>query len=138
MSKLVWSEDFSVHIHRFDDQHKQLIEYINDLYDAMSDKRERDVVARILDELVDYTMTHFIDEEVALLRNDYPEYDRHKEEHDRFVAQVRDMHVRFHAAKSFSRVLCTEIVAVLTDWLKNHIMVVDKRYSDFLTRKGVK
>ncbi len=137
MNKFEWTEDYSVKVDRFDAQHRRLFIYINQVHDAMSYAADQKVVEEILGNLVDYTMTHFLEEEVELLASDYPDYDRHKQAHDDFVSKIRGLLVRFKASKKMSRILCAEIFAVLTDWLTNHIMVVDQAYADYLNKRGV-
>lgn len=138
MTKFEWTEDYSVKVERFDGQHRRLFIYINQVHDAMSYGADQKVVEEILSNLIDYTLTHFIEEEVELVKNGYPDYERHKQAHDDFVAKVRGMLVRFKASEKMSRILCAEIFAHLTDWLTNHIRVVDQAYADFLSGRAVR
>lgn len=138
MGKLSWDESFSVGVKKFDDQHKVLFGYLNDLYDAMRDKEEDAAVEIVLGKLLNYTLTHFLDEEIELYKNDYPGYTRHKEAHDILVATVRDYYIRFRSGKEPGRKMLIEIIAVVTDWLNDHIGVVDKSYSAWLNSRGVR
>ncbi|MBI4667201.1 MAG: hemerythrin family protein [Nitrospinae bacterium] len=136
--KLAWDESFSVGVSRFDDQHKVLFEYLNELYDAMRDKSEKEVVGKVLNKLTDYTLNHFLEEEVELSKSGYPGYLKHKEAHDKLVAAVREYHVRFHVGRETGRKMLIEIIAVLTDWLMEHIRIADKDYGMFLNSKGIR
>lgn len=138
MGKLSWNESFSVGVKKFDDQHKVLFGYLNELYDAMRDKKEKDVVGPVLEKLLSYTLTHFFDEEIALYRTGYSGYARHKEAHDILVSTVRDYYIRFRSDSEPGRKILIEIIAVLTDWLNEHIGIVDKSYSAWLNSNGVK
>lgn len=138
MGKLSWDESFSVGVTRFDDQHKVLFGYINELYDAMRDKKEREVVGPVLEKLLNYTLTHFFEEEIELLKTGYPGFTRHKEAHDKLVAVVREYYIRFRVGNEPGRKMLIEIIAVLNDWLNEHIMIVDKSYSAWLNSRGVR
>jgi hemerythrin len=138
MGKLSWDESFSVGVKKFDDQHKVLFGYMGELYDAMRDKKEEEVVGAVLGKLLNYTLTHFFDEEIELYKTGYSGYTRHKEAHDILVAAVREYFVRFRSGKEPGRKILIEIIAVLTDWLNEHIGIVDKGYSAWLNSKGVK
>jgi len=39
MSLAIWSEDMSVGVKEVDDQHKKMVKMINDLHDAMKNRR---------------------------------------------------------------------------------------------------
>lgn len=138
MSKLKWDPSFSVGIEKYDNQHKAIIDYINKLHDSLHVKDNRDTVSEILTNMTDYTVSHFLDEEVELYKHNYPGYNAHKELHDKLVAEVRSFQVSFRVGKVSSRKISIEIIAVLTEWLVNHILKVDKQYTDFLVSKGVK
>jgi hemerythrin-like metal-binding protein len=136
--RLEWDDSFSVGVSLYDHQHQRLVGYINDLYSAITGKADKEIIRRILDGLVEYTLTHFIDEEVEMYRHHFPGFQAHKEEHDRFIETVRSFYIRFRAKDDFSHVFCAEIYAVLNQWLQNHILVVDKQYSQFLNDHGVR
>ncbi|MBF0169889.1 MAG: hemerythrin family protein [Nitrospinae bacterium] len=135
---LAWSPSFSVGIRLFDQQHQKLVGYINDLYTAMTGHHGREAIQAILDGLIEYTLTHFIDEEIEMYRTDFPDFPRHKEAHDRFIAVVRDFYIRFRASDELSRVFCAEIYAALNAWLQDHILGMDKGYSLYLNQWGVR
>lgn len=138
-SKLTWDESYAVGVQKFDEQHQVLFDYINDLREATmkKDAATRDMVGWILDGLVEYAMNHFMAEEVDMCRYDYPGFQQHKSAHDRFIETVRDLLIQFKTGKTSDRILCSQINAVLTDWLLDHIMKVDKAYTPFLQSKGL-
>lgn len=138
MGKLSWNDGFSVGVKKYDDQHKVLFGYLNELYDAMRDKKEEEVVGAVLEKLLNYTLTHFFDEEIELYKTGYPGYTRHKEAHDILVAAVREYYVRFRSGKEPGRKILIEIIAVVNDWLNEHIGIVDKSYSSWLNSRGIK
>ena len=130
-----WKDEYSVGIESIDRQHKKLLSLINQLQTAVDystgDEFERDA----LDELVDYTKTHFSYEEGLLEQNNYPDFEPHKEQHKKMIEHVgkvlseyeKDHDTAMHNAAEF-----------LKEWLINHINGTDKQYSSFLIEKGVK
>jgi hemerythrin len=138
MPKLEWDESYSVRVGAFDDQHKLLFDYINDLRESMMGKKGGDTVKDILVSLLNYTNTHFFNEEILLYKYEYPDYDKHKAAHDQFLSEIRSFYVRFMAGSADSRLISAEIIAVVTELLQEHILKADKAYAVFLNAKGVK
>ena len=64
MEKLEWTKDYSVGITQFDEQHKKLFSYLNDLYEALDNqKNNQEIVSKTLNDLIVYTFSHFANEE---------------------------------------------------------------------------
>ena len=63
MPLIAWDQGFSVGVGSIDEQHKKLIGLLNDLHDAMRFGKGRDVLGKVLAELIDYTAYHFRTEE---------------------------------------------------------------------------
>ena len=134
MQKLEWEELFSTGIEHFDNQHKVLFGFLNVLRANTVGKRDKEVVNEVIDSLLNYTMTHFLEEEIVLCRLEFPGYAEHKAEHDEFLVAVRDLYIRFKAGKCESRSMAAEIVTVVSEWLQGHILVKDKAYGEFLLK----
>jgi len=134
MPLISWSNDLSVSIRSIDDQHKKLVSLVNNLHEAMSAGQGQQIMGNILDELVEYTKSHFAIEERLMTANSYPGYLIHKKEHDKLTQQVLDIHREFKSGKP---VITIVVMNFLKDWLSQHIKGSDKRYSPFLIGKGV-
>ena len=135
MALVVWNQNLSVNINSIDEQHKKLIGMLNEFYDHIADRSNKENISKLLDSMKKYTIEHFTYEETIMKKHEYPMFDSHKKEHDKFVARVNDLQERFTAGRL---VLSLEVTSFLLDWLKKHIQVIDKQYSDFLVEKGVK
>jgi hemerythrin len=134
MAFFEWSDKFSVHIKEIDEQHKKLVAMLDELYVAMEAGQGSDVLGKILMEMVDYAGTHFSYEENLMLQHDYPEYIKHRAEHDVFVAKVSDLLQRYEKNPN---VLSVETGIFLKKWLTNHIMGSDQLYAPWLNEKGI-
>jgi len=131
---LRWSETLSVGIDSIDDQHKKLVGMINELHRQMHAGSAKEAVAKTLDELINYTGSHFQYEEKLFAKHDYPEQTRHKEMHGKLVGQVLDFQAQF---KKGAKDVDIDLMEFLKDWLINHIKKTDQKYSSFLLSKGV-
>jgi hemerythrin len=134
MALITWSDDLSVNIGSIDNQHKKLVALVNNLHDAMSTGKGQQALGKILDELIEYTKTHFVTEERLMTAHSYPGYLSHKKEHDGLTQQVLSVHRDFKSGKP---VITVEIMRFLKDWLSTHIKGTDQKYGPFLISKGV-
>jgi len=134
MDIISWSENLSVGVKQFDDEHKHLIDLVNKLNNALVVGGSVKTMEHILKSLVSYTAVHFKHEEEYMTKYHYPEYLAHKKEHDGLTRQVSEFSDRFKSGKvSFS----LELMTFLRDWLANHIMGSDKNYKDFFVSRGL-
>jgi len=108
---------------------------INDLDDAMRQGKGKEVLGKIISGLFTYAGTHFKTEENYFDRYNYPEANPHRKEHEDFTRKVAEFKHKFDTTKI---TLSIEVMNFLSDWLQNHIKVVDKKYSPFLREKGLK
>ena len=135
MALIQRSENLSVHVAEMDGQHRRLIGMINDLSDAMRQGKGKEVLQKTIDALIEYTQTHFVNEEKYFDKFRYPEANSQKKEHTAFVKKVSQFRDGFGKGQIG---LSVEIMNFLSDWLKNHIQVSDKKYGPFLNEKGLK
>ena len=59
---LTWTPDLSVGIEIIDNQHKRIVEYINQLHEARI-RQDKEAISQVIEELVDYTLSPFSFEE---------------------------------------------------------------------------
>ena len=76
MALLVWQDDLNIGIDVIDQQHRR-IEMLNHLHVAQASMR-RAAVGEVIDEVVDYTMSHFAFEEELMEEAGYPFCAAHK------------------------------------------------------------
>ena len=131
-----WSPRLSVKVKKFDDQHKKLVDLVNQLHDAMKAGQGNAALGTTLQSLISYTATHFKDEEQMMQANGYPELAKHKAEHEKLVTQVLDLQKKFQE-QAGGGILTMTVMSFLKDWLVNHIQGVDQKYGVFLNAKGI-
>ena len=130
-----WGESFEIGISVIDEQHKRLVAMVNELYRKLRDGATLEDLRGLLNELIDYTATHFRTEEELFEKYDYPEKEVHRKIHEKLVEKVLDYQRRVEAGEPG---LAYELLTFLKDWLSNHICVTDKKYGPYLKEKGVR
>lgn len=135
MAFINWTDELSVGVTMFDNDHKELISIANRLHDSITVGSQQAALAPILNELVNYTIFHFGHEEGMMLQYAYPDYDKHKIEHDALIDKVQDYSKQVSAGKTS---ISLSLIGFLKDWLVNHIMVSDREYREFFEKKGIR
>ena len=134
MALVKWGPQYSVGIDRIDDQHKIWIELINALHDAMSQGKGHEIVARVYKEMIDYTRTHFGEEERLMRATGFPGYAAHKALHDQFI---RDIGTRLGGEHAGAAKATLDTMSTLRDWLVNHIQKTDRAFVPHFLGNGV-
>ena len=112
-----------------DDDHKNLFEAANRLYEGISAREETSLLEEGLNYLIQYTQDHFAKEEELLERYNYPELEHQRNQHERLMREVFE----------FKKKIATEgnelygrVVNFLKDWIINHILTEDRKYGPYL------
>lgn len=135
MPLMTWTDKLSVGVNVIDDDHKKLVNMVNELYDGITAGKGKEALAKILDELVNYTKIHFDREEQLFAKTGYPAAAAHKKEHDDLTKQVLDVQAKYKNGSVAT--LSLEVMNFLKNWLVNHIQGSDKKYGPHLNAKGI-
>jgi len=132
---ITWDDSLSVGVRAMDDQHKGLIQILNDLHEAMAKGLARQATGPMLEKLANYTREHFSAEESIMKRAGYPSLDTHHAMHVELNLKVEDYLARF---RNGDIGLSIDLVDFLRNWLMTHIQKQDRDYGPWLNRLGVK
>ena len=132
-----WIDEYSVEIQEIDMQHKKIIEYINEIYEAIYNSLSQKELLEKIHTLLVFSKNHFDTEEGYFYKLNYPLREEHEKEH-------RDLEIKL---KSFlgdirqeDRYLenMTKFLDFLETWLIDHLMYQDKKYIAFFHQNGLK
>jgi len=129
-----WREEYNTNIRDVDNDHHELFIKANDLNKAITAGKGRPVLAKTLDFLIDYTVTHFEKEETLMREHGYPEYDAHRRKHLELTDEVLEMKKKFLENKVEMDVA---FVSFLREWVINHILTEDRKMVPFFNEKGI-
>ena len=129
-----WNDRYSVGIGSIDGQHQGLFRLAGELHTAMMTGQGKAASGRILDRLIQYTMSHFAHEERLLRLNDYPDLAAHKAKHDALTLRVQEFQANFERGNA---VITVQLLQFLKDWLVQHIEGTDQKYVPYVKNKAV-
>jgi hemerythrin len=132
---MMWKDEYSVKVRLLDQQHKKLIDLLNETFEGLQQQRGREVLGSVLFELVKYTEIHFATEERLMQQNCFPGLEAHRLEHGVLTKKVRDFQREYHSGKASTPI---EVLQFLRNWLEQHILGTDRQYSTFFVNKGIK
>jgi len=136
MGLVQWSEAYSVGVGNLDRHHQKLFDMLNRLHNAMIQGKGKDTVIGTVKEMADYARYHFDEEEKLMERIKYPGLNEQRNAHKKFMIKVDEY--RKLADMGLEAFLSSGISTFLTDWLKNHIGVMDKKYQKYMNENGIK
>jgi len=136
---ITWSSKFACGIKLIDDQHKELVALVNDMFNHVTgnEAQEYNYFNKVVKEAVSYIKIHFATEEKIMLATNFAGLAEHKKKHESFVSNVANNIYSFRYDKNYSLYSFTKF---LKEWILTHIAVMDKLYFDYLrslaTRKA--
>ena len=130
---LEWSPRLMVGEASIDTQHQQLVTLFNNLNAALHDPAQKNSLAKVLNELLDYTQYHFAHEAELMRNSAYPDEKAHLAQHDALVAKAVNYQNRFMSGEAVG----AELVNFVRDWLTGHILKTDKALAEYLNGKAV-
>ena len=128
---ITWSNTFSCEIKLIDDQHKQLVDLVNEMFTHVTGNEQEEIqyFNKIIQEAVNYIKVHFSTEEKIMTTTKFIGYAEHKKAHDNFILTVAKTFSEPPAGKRFSLYAFTKF---LKEWILSHIAVMDKQYFVYL------
>ncbi len=130
-----WTERYSIFYDEIDEQHKKLIDMINELYDSFSRGKANEILEEIILRMIKYTDYHFKVEEKYFSKYSFSDEKAHIKEHEKFVSEVNKF---YNDLKNKNINLSYEVMNFLRNWLLKHILVSDKKYSEEFKLNNIK
>lgn len=108
-----------------DEQHQLLFDHLDSLMLSLNTAAGRELSQRILQELEEYTRSHFDYEEALMTEMGFPELMQHQDEHRAFIEKMAQLR-----ALTNTDDLSRGLTGFLIKWLREHINRSDRAYID--------
>jgi len=125
-----WSKTYETGNVNVDGQHKEIFRLVQHVLDADAFSSRNEKIETAMGFLSEYAVRHFTSEEALMKESQYPDYDRHKAQHDNFVKEIINIVNRFKKEGDTTSINET-INNFVVSWLKEHIMDSDKDLAEF-------
>lgn len=132
MAYFEWAQDMVIDGGPIDDDHRGLVNLVNELHTATSEGRGHEVVEEILGQVIRYTKEHLVREEQIMEGIGFPNLEKHKLGHVKFTNQLVDLQLKYQQG---SITVASQLSTVLRDWLSLHIRRSDKEVKLFLLKQ---
>ena len=131
MKLLKWKDAYSMGEDKIDEQHKGLFELSNEIYMLVeAGVDEPQVFRELFIALNDYTVEHFIYEEMYIQAEGYPELKEHIAQHIEFSNQLKKLALGINKNSHVK-----DIGEFVTTWLLQHVLDEDMKYKVFIAEK---
>ena len=133
MTYISWDTTFSIRVRELDEQHKRLINILNNILECLAEGSGQRTVAELFSSLAITLRSHFICEESLMRRYGYPGLHGHKREHDKLVEQIG---ITARTIATGNLLLARDVHAFIGTWWLDHIMRDDSQFGPFLVSMG--
>ena len=134
MAFVVWDDLYATGIESIDAQHKHFISLLNRMLEALMQMKGKEQLTYIIDEMEKYAEYHFETEESLMEKAGYQDIEEHRFFHDAFTSKVDDYR---HKQNIQDDALTAEVTIFLTNWLNEHLSMIDQKYVPYLKKAGI-
>lgn len=127
----IWKSNFAIGLPEIDDEHEVLFRCLDAISLARNTSWNLAQSFNALDQLDDYTRSHFRVEECLMRLFDYPELEEHQQQHAYFIAKLGELRT-----KIVKEDISKDLAILMTHWLLNHIHHIDTKYVTFFKNRG--
>jgi len=130
---VTWQDSYSTGIKVIDDQHKELLNFVNEIFNHVSgdEEEERLWFNDAIQLAIQYVKEHFATEEKYMRVTKFPGYAEHKQSHHKFTLTILKTVKEFEAG---NRLVLKKFAYFLKDWVLSHVAVMDRQYSDYFRK----
>jgi hemerythrin-like metal-binding protein len=117
-----------------DDQHINLVKILNELHAAMLKGQAQSVAGPLFKKLTNYVLEHFSSEERLMETTKFPRLAEHRAEHQDLTCKAAEFVDRYEQG---DQTMYPQLLRFVRDWQQDHMLTVDKQYTQWLNEHGV-
>jgi hemerythrin-like metal-binding protein len=129
------TRDYDVQVAKMNEDHRRIFDYINTLHTRIKAKTPANQLLGTLRDFAEFTRQHFAEEEGLMSRASYPGLPGQQRAHTKLLKQVGEFVASVAAGEKVDMI---GMLAFFREWLVDHILVTDKKYSQHLNDRGIR
>jgi hemerythrin len=132
-----WNDKFSVNVDVIDEDHQAFFRLAALMQDVISSPSNEQtyLIETAINILEEYIEGHFLREQLAMAKIDYPQLAEHISAHDAFDDRVTLLIKEYRTNHDLTTILA--LARLVAGWLTQHIQGVDLQYKGLLTNENV-
>lgn len=135
MKRFAMTDDLITGIEDIDEHHKMILELGNQVIVPSAVKAGGPLFDNALQFLANYVIYHFAAEEFVMMECAFPQYDHHRQWHDRFKHEVLG-YVNQVTKEGMSQDIRLKVSFAMENWLIEHVRITDRALATFLQQKA--
>ena len=125
----IWNDGYSINVEDIDEQHIALFDITNRILRAINKGFNSLVLKEMLNQYSVALKLHCKNEESILQKHGYSNLAEHKKAHDTLIKKVKAYNKKIEQMNYHEK---KELVEFLKNWLLEHILIEDKKYSKWI------
>jgi len=135
----IWDPKYSVSVKSIDTQHQRFFEIINEIYTLIHQIYfTKDDLLKVVKELEKYAEFHLSFEEKYFKEYKYPDIKIHTAAHNVFRQKIKEYLDEVQKPNSKPDLLAADIAEFTKNWLSEHILNLDHKYTQFFIIHDIK
>lgn len=126
MAYFEWDKSLDVGVEEMNQQHKTLIGLMDAVYQKNESGAPKQEIVGSIDNLVNFVLKHFKDEENYMASTNFPGLEAHKKVHGNLLTDISNLVDGFK--NGTAEKLGTDFAIFLKFWLSTHIRGIDTKY----------
>lgn len=134
MALLKWTKKYSVGVKLLDEQHTEFVSCLNQLHAAMLKGQAQNIACVVAPKMSSLTKNHFSTEERLMEETKFPGLAKHRAIHCDLIIKAEEFVAQYEQG---DQTMYPELLRFVGNWLHNHMLTVDKQYTQWMNEHGV-
>ncbi len=134
MALMTWNSKYSVGVEAIDNQHKALMNVLNELHAASMRGRAGEVAGPLIKQIVSVAKEHFATEEGLMKSIGFPGLAAHSMKHQELAGKIAEFVSRYEKGDA---TMYIPLLYFVRDWQTKHMQTEDQEYAGWIRSHSI-